>query len=105
MQKKSLFLQDRGADVAHRADVAHEPMLRSGGAGWRERVAGATEVTRTPGRGAMWQVRGCRVKGPRVGGPWGDYWGGNANVLRPCSFYTHRFPSFLPCGTMSRLIF
>ena len=55
--------------------------------------------------GATWRVGGCRVKGPWVSGPSYDYWCGNANALRPSRFYTHLFPSFLSCGTMSRLTF
>ena len=36
--------------------------------------------TRTPARGTTWQG-GWRVKGPRVSGPWLEYWGGNAIAL------------------------
>ena len=38
------------------------------------------EATRMPVRGATWQG-GWRVKGPRVSGPWLEYWGGNPIAL------------------------
>ena len=40
------------------------------------------------------------MKAPRVSGPWLEYWGGNANALPHSTFYTRRFLSFPPCGTM-----
>ena len=54
--------------------------------------------------GATWQG-GWQVKGPRVSGPWLEYWGGNANALLHSTFYTRLFLYFPPCETMSRLIF
>ena len=66
------------------------------------------QVTRTRGRshasprgcpgGDMWQG-GWQVKGPRVSGPWLEYWGGNAIALNRPSFYTRDFHSFPQCGT------
>ena len=43
---------------------------------------------------------GWRVKGPRVSGPWFEYWGGNAKVLPHSTFYVRFSPLLLPCGTM-----
>ena len=40
------------------------------------------------------------MKGPRVSGPWLEYWGGNANALYRPSLYMHYSSPFLPCGTM-----
>ena len=44
------------------------------------------------------------MKGPRVSGPWLEYWGGNTNELFRPRLYTHLFPPFSPCGTMFPLI-
>ena len=40
------------------------------------------------------------MKGPRVSGPWLEFWGGNANALPRPSFYTHNFSVFIPCRTV-----
>ena len=52
----------------------------------------------------MWQG-GWRVKGPRVSGPWLEYWGGNVIELNHPGIYTHQSLLFLPCGTMFPRIF
>ena len=48
--------------------------------------------------GATWK-EGSQVKGPRVSGPWLEYWGDNANALLLPSLYTRQSSPFLPCGT------
>ena len=83
-------------------------MARGGGVVRRWHTGGA-QVARMRGRGhasprrrlggATWQG-GWHLEGPRVSGPCLEYWGGNANALRPSTFYTRRFHLFLPCGTM-----
>ena len=40
------------------------------------------------------------MKGPRVSGPWLEYWGGNTIVLNRPTLYTDGFPFLSPCGTM-----
>ena len=40
------------------------------------------------------------MKGPRVSGPWLEYWGGNAIELNHPTLYTNGSLFFLPCGTM-----
>ena len=43
---------------------------------------------------------GWHVEGPRVSGPWLDFWGGNAIcVNRPLIYRSGNF-FHLPCGTM-----
>ena len=45
------------------------------------------------------------MKGPRVSGPWLEYWGSNAIALNRPTLYTHSFPLILPCGTMFPQVF
>ena len=40
------------------------------------------------------------MKGPRISGPWLEYWGGNTNALFCPRLYTCQSSLFLPCGTM-----
>ena len=69
--KKGFFLLHRphGAEVARRQTWRAELTWRSGPARMRHGVE------------ATWQSGGWRVKGPRVSGPWLEYWGGNAIAL------------------------
>ena len=61
----------RGARHSHRCDAARKAMWQSCASPRGAQVAqgganawqGPHESTRTPGRGAMWPVRGWRVKG------------------------------------------
>ena len=56
--------------------------------------------TQTPVRDATWREGGWPVKGPRVSGPWLEYWGGNAIALNRPAIYMHVSLLFLLCGTM-----
>ena len=57
--------------------------------------------TRTPVRGAMWLSGGWRVKGPRVSGPWLEYWGSNAIALTHPIFMRRFLFLFLLVGLCS----
>ena len=43
---------------------------------------------------------GWQLEGPRVSGPWLEYWGGNAIALNRPTLYTDGALFFLPCVTM-----
>ena len=76
---------------------------------WPARGAGGADVwqeaTRTVHVGArvgrhVAAGGGWHVEGPRVSGPWLDFWGGNAIcVNRPLIYRSGNF-FHLPCGTM-----
>ena len=64
--------------------------------GLRGRPCGAPRGGRGVG---IWRAHG--LVGPRVSGPWLDFWGGNAIcVSRPLIYRSEEY-FFLPCGTMS----
>ena len=44
---------------------------------------------------------GWHMEGPRVSGPWLDFWGGNAICVSRPLIYRSEECFFLPCGTMS----
>ena len=90
MPKRGLFPQDRGGDMARRADMVHGACMNATwhvrprgrlvrahvALKWRECDAntwqGHAGPRRRPeggGGGATWRVRGWHVKGPRVNGP------------------------------------
>ena len=43
---------------------------------------------------------GWHMEGPRVSGPWLDFWGGNALCVNRPLIYRSENLFFLPCGTM-----
>ena len=66
---------------------------------WPGHVAVATRVHADARGGATWR-EGWQVKGPRVSGPWLEYWGSNTFASCRPTIYMRFFPLFLPFGTM-----
>ena len=77
----------------------HGPTRGTCGIKCRGHVVVATRVHADARGGATWR-EGWQVKGPRVSGPWLEYWGGNAFALCRPTLYMRVFPLFLLCGTM-----
>ena len=92
----------RGWDTALRARgrAVHGPCEVRRWRGWRRHVAWGHAGPRGRLWGAPRGEGGWWVKGPRVSGPWLEYWGGNAKALARSTFYTWLSPLFLPRGTM-----
>ena len=67
----------------------------------RGHVAGGHAGPRRCPGGATWQ-RGWHVKGPRVSGPWLEYWGGNAIALNRPLFNRKILHFFFCVGLCSR---
>ena len=88
----------RGCNVSlrPRGRAAHGPREAQVARTCGRRPRGSTQM---PMRGATWRG-GWRVKGPRVSGPWLEYWGGNAIALNHPTLYTDGFAFLSPCGTM-----
>ena len=75
--------------------------------GWPARGTGGAdawqEATRTPVRGATWQVRMARGGPTGIVGPGNSGGGGGGNAIGNTGsppIYTHFVPNFFPCGTM-----
>ena len=103
--------------MAHEADVARgtsvdatrhsghvaEPQMAHARRRWRvDRTDTWQEATRVHAdacEGRHVARGGWHVKGPRVSGPWLEYWGGNAIALNRPSFYTRDVHPFSSCGS------